>query len=141
MSSLPWSTRCAPGGWLFVQEPDFHPTLTVEPAGQAQFWRDFLAWAASHRIDYQVGRKVAPRLQELGCERISVEGHTMQYAGGSAYAQWWRLGVAEVAQKMLDEGGADEERLSEFFTLNEDPTYWTWTICFTAVTAQRPRSA
>lgn len=42
---------------------------------------------------------------------------------------------------MLDAGAADEQRLDEFFMLDEDPTYWSWTVCFTAVTAQRPQSA
>lgn len=32
-----------PGGWLFVQEPDFYPTWTVEPASQAALWQAFLA--------------------------------------------------------------------------------------------------
>ena len=129
-----------PGGWMFVQEPDLHPTLTVEPEGQAQFWREFLAWAASHRIDYHVGRKVAPRLQELGCERITVEGHTCSTrvgrrsrGGGGWGSPRWRRGCSTRKAR-------DKQRLGEFFTLNEDPTYWTWTICFTAVTAQRPRS-
>jgi SAM-dependent methyltransferase len=127
-----------PGGWVFIQEPDFHPTMTVEPESQAQFWRDFLKWAASQQIDYFVGHKVAPRLQELGCEYINVEGHTMQYQGGSAFAEWWRLAIAEVAQRMIDQGGPGKDALDAFFKLNQDPTYWTWTICFTAVTARRP---
>lgn len=127
-----------PGGWVFIQEPDFHPTQTVEPDSQAQFWRDFLRWADGHQIGYFVGRKVAPRLQELRCEQITTEGHTFQYPGGSDFAEYWRLSIAEVAQKMLDEHGADQQRLEEFFKLNADPTYWTWTICFNGVTAQRP---
>ncbi|MGB3185531.1 MAG: hypothetical protein WBG36_01345 [Ornithinimicrobium sp.] len=127
------------GGWIFIQEPDFHPTLTVEPPSQARFWRDFLSCADSHQIDYHVGRKVAPRLQQLGCEQISVDGHTVQYPGGSAFARWWSLGISEVAERMLADGGTDEERLSEFLALTEDPDYWTWTICFTAVTARRPQ--
>ncbi|MFZ0832809.1 MAG: hypothetical protein WAM92_06935, partial [Mycobacterium sp.] len=60
------------------------------------------------------------------------------YPGGSDFARWWRLGIAEVAQRMLDEGGANRQRLDEFFELNDDPAYWTWTICFTAASAQRP---
>jgi 2-polyprenyl-3-methyl-5-hydroxy-6-metoxy-1,4-benzoquinol methylase len=57
-----------PGGWMFIMEPDFYPTLIVEPEGQASFWRDLLGWSAQKQIDYFVGRKVAPR---LGCNPSS----------------------------------------------------------------------
>lgn len=127
-----------PGGWVFIEEPDFHPAMTVEPESQAKFWRDFLQWATGRQIDYFVGRKIAPRLQQLGCDYINVEGHTMQYQGGSEFAEWWRLAIAEIAQRMIGEGGPDKDALDEFFRLNQDPAYWTWTICFTAVTARRP---
>ena len=70
-------------------------------------------------------------MQELGCEHINVEGHTIQYEAGSAFAEWWKLGIAEVAQQMIDEGGLSKDALDEFFKLNQDSTYWTWTTCFT----------
>jgi 2-polyprenyl-3-methyl-5-hydroxy-6-metoxy-1,4-benzoquinol methylase len=31
-----------PGGWLFVQEPDFYPTWTVEPPSQNKLWEAFI---------------------------------------------------------------------------------------------------
>jgi hypothetical protein len=31
-----------PGGWLFVQEPDFYPTWTVEPPSQNKVWEAFI---------------------------------------------------------------------------------------------------
>jgi SAM-dependent methyltransferase len=128
-----------PGGWVFVQEPDFYPTMVVEPEDQAQLWRDFLAWAGKHNIDYFVGRKVAPRLQQLGIENLSALAQTALYPGGSDFAEWWRLGLGEVADLMLKEGATTKERLDHFFELCCDPTYWTATIAFTATTGQRPR--
>ncbi len=127
-----------PGGWLFIQEPDFYPTMIVEPDDQAQLWRDFLAFAAKHDIDYFVGRKVAPRLQGLGIGQLFAEGHTIVYPGGSDFAEWWRLGIGEVADLMLKEGATTRERLDHFFALNRDPAYWTMTIAFTATTGRRP---
>jgi SAM-dependent methyltransferase len=127
-----------PGGWIFIQEPDFYPTLIVEPDDQAQFWRDFLTWAAKHNIDYFVGRKIAPHLQELGIEKLASQGHTILYEGGSDFAEWWRLGIGEVAELMLREGATSKERLDHFFQLYNDPKYWTMTIAFTATTGQRP---
>lgn len=127
-----------PGGILFVQEPDFFPTLIVEPEDQAAFWREFLAWSRSRQIDYQVGRKLAPRMQELGIENIASEGHTIQYHGGSAFARWWQLGIGEVADRMLADGATSRERLDHFMSLYNNPSYWTQTIAFTAVSGHRP---
>jgi SAM-dependent methyltransferase len=128
-----------PGGWIFIMEPDFYPTLIVEPEGQASFWRDFLAWSAKKQIDYFVGRTVAPRLQELGIETIASEGHAIQYRGGSVYARWWQLGISEVAERLLDDGATTKGRLDQFFALNDDPNYWTQTIAFTAVSGCKLR--
>jgi ubiquinone/menaquinone biosynthesis C-methylase UbiE len=67
-----------PGGQLFVQEPDFYPTWTVEPPSQKHFWEQFIQWAATHQIDYYVGRKIPAWLQaesmltSCGLIRISI---------------------------------------------------------------------
>ncbi len=127
-----------PGGWIFIQEPDFYPTLIVEPDDQATFWRDFLVWSAGKHIDYRIGGKVAPRLQELGVESIASEGHTIQYRGGSAVARWWRLGISEVAERLLADGATTKARLDHFLALCDDPSYWTQTAAFTAVTGRKP---
>jgi 2-polyprenyl-3-methyl-5-hydroxy-6-metoxy-1,4-benzoquinol methylase len=127
-----------PGGWLFIQEPDFYPTWTVEPPSQRQFWADFVTWAATHQIDYYVGRKLAPWFQQEKMAHIEAEGHTIVYNGGSEFARWWLASISEVADALKQEGGITDAVLQEFGTLNQDPAYWTTTIAFTAVTAQRP---
>lgn len=130
-----------PGGWVFIQEPDFYPTWTVEPPTQNQFWADFLTWANSHQIDYYMGRKIAPWLAAEGLAHIEAEGHAIVYNGGSEFARWWLAGIDEVADDLKKEGGITDAVLREFFMLNQDPAYWTTTIAFTAVTAQRPLTA
>jgi 2-polyprenyl-3-methyl-5-hydroxy-6-metoxy-1,4-benzoquinol methylase len=127
-----------PGGWLFVQEPDFYPTWTVEPPSQKHFWEDFIQWAATHQIDYYVGRKIAAWLQAENLIDINSEGHAILYNGNSTFARWWQHGIGEVADKLRSEGGVSQQTLDEFFKLYRDPTYWTTTIAFTATTAQRP---
>jgi 2-polyprenyl-3-methyl-5-hydroxy-6-metoxy-1,4-benzoquinol methylase len=127
-----------PGGWLFVQEPDFYPTWTVEPPSQKLFWQQFLQWAANHHIDYYVGRKIPAWLQADGLLDINSEGHAILYNGGSAFAAWWDYGIREVAETLRSEGGVSQATLDEFFTLARDPAYWTTTIAFTATTARRP---
>jgi len=127
-----------PGGWLFVQEPDFYPTWTVEPQSQKELWAAFIRWAESHRIDYYVGRKVPAWLQEEGLSDINSEGHAMLYNGGSDFARWWDYGLREVAERLKSEGGVADAALDEFFTLARDPDYWTTTIAFTATTGRKP---
>lgn len=128
-----------PGGWLFVQEPDFYPTWTVEPPSQKQLWEAFIRWADRHAIDYYVGRKIPAWAQEEGLADIASEGHAMLYNGGSDFAQWWELGLREVAGQLKSEGGVSDAALDEFFALARDPHYWTTTIAFTATTARKPR--
>jgi ubiquinone/menaquinone biosynthesis C-methylase UbiE len=128
-----------PGGWLFIHEPDFYPTWTVEPASQKSFWQQFVQWAATHGTDYYVGHKIAPWLQAEGLENINAEAHAVVYNGGSEFAQWWMNGIAEVAEQLQSEGGVTKAILDEFFTDYRDPKYWTTTIAFTVVTAQRPK--
>jgi 2-polyprenyl-3-methyl-5-hydroxy-6-metoxy-1,4-benzoquinol methylase len=127
-----------PGGWLFVQEPDFYPTSTVEPPSQKHFWEQFIQWATTHHMDYYVGRKIPAWLQADGLLNINSEGHAILYNGGSGFAAWWVYGIREVADKLQSEGGVSHATLGEFFTFYRDPTYWTTTIAFTATTAQRP---
>jgi 2-polyprenyl-3-methyl-5-hydroxy-6-metoxy-1,4-benzoquinol methylase len=127
-----------PGGYLFVHEPDFYPTWTVEPPSQKLFWEQFLQWATTHQIDYYIGRKIAAWLQSEGFFNINSEGHAILYNGGSKFAQWWDLGIGEIADKLRTEGGVSRAVLDEFFALYSDPTYWTTTIAFSATTARRP---
>jgi 2-polyprenyl-3-methyl-5-hydroxy-6-metoxy-1,4-benzoquinol methylase len=132
-------TWLAPGGFVMLEEPDFYPTWTVEPATQKQFWSDFVNWAALHQIDYYVGRKVAPWLAEDGMTDIAAEGHTIVHNGGSEFAQWWVSSIAEVADALQKEAGVSNVVLDEFYDLYRDPRYWTMIIAFTATTARRPR--
>jgi SAM-dependent methyltransferase len=127
-----------PGGWLFVQEPDFYPTWTVEPPSQRKLWDAFIHWAASHQIDYYVGRKIPAWLQEEGLTDVDSEGHAALYNGGSAFAQWWDYGLREVAARLKSEGGVADAALDEFYALARDPDYWTTTIAFTATIGRKP---
>ncbi len=129
-----------PGGWLFVDEPDFYPTATVVPASQRELWEKFIGWAQVHEIDYFVGRKIPAWLQADGLRDITSEGHAIVYNGGSPFARWWVYGIGEVADRLEREGGLPAETLAEFFRLYADPSYWTTTIAFTATTARLPRA-
>src|SRR5262249_19531725 len=98
----------------------------------------FLQWAATHQIDYYVGRKIPVWLQSESLRNIKSEGHAILYNGGSQFCGWWDYGLPEIASKIKNEGGVSPATLDELFTLYRDPTYWTTTISFAATTAQRP---
>src|SRR3954467_8361693 len=104
-----------PGGQLFIHEPDFYPTWTVEAPSQKQFWAQFIQWAAVHQIDYYIGRKIPMWLQAEGLLNINSEGHAILYSGGSKFAAWWAYGIREVADELQTEGGISEATLDEFF--------------------------
>ena len=123
-----------------LEEPDFYPTWTVEPETQRRFWSDFVNWAATHQIDYYVGRKVAPWLATDGMTDVAAEGHTIVHNGGSEFAQWWISSIAEVADDLRNQAGVSEALLDEFYHLYRDPLYWTMSIAFTATTARRPET-
>jgi SAM-dependent methyltransferase len=126
-----------PGAWLFIQEPDFYPTWTVQPKSQHQLWESFIRWAETQQIDYYAGRKIPAWLQDEGLTKIQSEGHAILYNGGSDFAHWWTLGLQEVAEKLKTEGDVSEAELNEFFSLAQEPAYWTTTIAFTATAGRR----
>lgn len=128
-----------PGGWLFIEEPDFYPTWTAEPVEQREFWSSFVSWASTHGIDYYVGRKIGQWLSEEGMKNIKAEGHAIEYNGGSEFAEWWISSIAEISESLQAEGGVSDESLDQFYTLYKDPLYRTRTISFTAVTAQKEK--
>jgi 2-polyprenyl-3-methyl-5-hydroxy-6-metoxy-1,4-benzoquinol methylase len=126
-----------PGGWIFIHEPDFYPASTVEPPSQHALWATFLRWAASHQIDYFVGRRIPAWLQEEGLDPVSAESQVALYNGGSDFARWWKLGLQEISDRLINEGGLDRAILDEYFALARDPNYWTMTIAFTATLGQK----
>ena len=73
-----------PGGQLFVQEPDFYPTWTVEPPSQNHFWKQFIRWAAMHQIDYYVGRKIPHGYKRRACSTSNPKDMPFSIMAGSA---------------------------------------------------------
>ena len=59
-----------PGGFILLEEPDFHPVLATDSPVMRDFWQGFLAWAADQGIDYFIGRRLAALLAGLGLREI-----------------------------------------------------------------------
>ena len=45
-----------PGGWLLIQEPDFHLAPTTEPEVWARTWTGLIEWGRSNGVDWLIGR-------------------------------------------------------------------------------------
>jgi SAM-dependent methyltransferase len=128
----------APGGAILLIEPDFLPVSVAAPAPVKEFWEGWLGWSRAQGIDYHVGRTLAPRLAALGLERVEGVAETAIYNGGSPWAEYWSRTVVELRGQLVASGHLDDTRLDAFLTCCADPTWWTQTIAFTAVSARKP---
>ncbi|HEX4653729.1 MAG TPA: hypothetical protein VH227_05725 [Candidatus Udaeobacter sp.] len=131
-------TSTRPGGSVLLIEPDFLPTSIAEPSQVRAFWDGWLAWWCERRIDYYVGRSLAPRLAALGLTEISGTAETAVYNGGSRWAEYWMLTVTELCDDLTRSGKLNPTLIDKFLGHCADPTWWTETIAFTAVQARVP---
>lgn len=129
-----------PGGWLFVHEPDLHPSLVTPNETVRLFWSQFFPWAAGLGIDYTTGGQIPPMLKTLGLTNISAWGDTAIYQGGSSYALWLQLSIAEVADKLLAAGITSEDTLQQFNEASADPNCWHMSVSFVGTVAQKTGS-
>jgi SAM-dependent methyltransferase len=127
----------ARGGAILLIEPDFLPVSVAEPSAIKEFWDGWLAWSRERRIDYHVGRKLAPRLAALGLDQIEGVAETAVYNGCSPWADYWMDTVSELRGSLATSGHLDEKLIDTFLAHCADPAWWTETISFTAVRARR----
>ena len=127
-----------PGGAILLIEPDFLPVSVAEPPEVRAFWDGWLAWSRERRIDYFIGRTLAPRLASLGLTNISGTAETAIYNGGSLWAEYWIETITELCSDLISSGKLDEELIDKFLACCSDSKWWTQTIAFTAVHGRTP---
>ena len=54
-----------PGGWLVIQEPDFHLAPTTEPDIWARTWEGVIAWGLANGVDWLIGRRLPGMVTSL----------------------------------------------------------------------------
>jgi len=54
-----------PGGWLVIQEPDFHLAPTTEPDIWARTWEGVIAWGLANGVDWLIGRRLPSMVTSL----------------------------------------------------------------------------
>ena len=105
-----------PGGAILLIEPDFLPVSVAEPQEVRAFWEGWL----------------------LGLENVEATAETALYQGGSPWAVYWEQTVRELRPRLVASGRLENSSIDTFLEHCADPTWWTQTIAFTAVTARTP---
>ena len=127
-----------PGGVILSIEPDMLPCTVAEPASMRAFWQAWLKWSGQSDIDYFVGRRIPAWLDALGIERVAGEGDTVHFSGGSDWATYWTSTIRELAAPLVNSGDMTQKVLEDFYSLYENPHYWTSVITFTATSGRKP---
>lgn len=126
-----------PGGWLLVQEPDFHIAPTTEPAVWAAAWTGLLTWGLQNGVDWYIGRRLPGLIDGLGLERALAKTDVQNIRGRDRGALYYQLFIAEVRDRVLTSGLLDAQTLDAAAALLNDPTYWTQCWMMTAVWARK----
>jgi ubiquinone/menaquinone biosynthesis C-methylase UbiE len=127
-----------PGGFVVLEEPDFHPVLATDSPTLHVFWEGWLAWASYHDIDYFVGRRIAPALTGLGMEEVRAYGETILYQGRSLPARYWQLTLRELHQPLLSSGFISQTVWDDAMVLLDNEGYWSWQNAYVTTIGQRP---
>ena len=127
-----------PGGWLLVQEPDFHLAPTTEPEVWASTWKSLIEWGHDNGVDWLIGRKLPGMVGSLGLGRPRAETDVQNICGRDRGALYFRLFFGEVRDRVLGSGRLDAATLDAATALLDDPNYWTQCWMMTAVWARKP---
>jgi SAM-dependent methyltransferase len=115
-----------PGGYMLIEEPDFHPVLATDNATLREFWQGFLAWAGNQGIDYFIGRRLGALLAKARFSDINVHGETILFNGGSQTARYWKLSCAKLGECILASGLVTPTVWKEALALFDNAEFWTW---------------
>jgi SAM-dependent methyltransferase len=121
-----------PGGWLLVQEPDFHLAPTTEPEVWASTWKALIEWGRANGVDWLIGRNLPRMVSDLGLGRPQAKTDVQNILGRDRGALYFRNFFAEVRDRVVGTG-----RLDAASALLEDPNYWTQCWMMTAVWARK----
>src|ERR671910_947817 len=127
-----------PGGWLLIQEPDFHLAPTTEPDLWATTWKALIEWGRADGIDWLIGRKLPSMVSDLGLGQPQAKTDVQNIRGRDRWALYFRMFFAEVRDRVVGSGWLDAATLDAASALLEDSTYWTQCLMMTAVWVRKP---
>ncbi len=127
-----------PGGWLFVQEPDFHLAPTTEPQQWADVWKGILEWGQSQGVDWFIGRGLPAAVAGLGLGVPQATTDVQNIRGRDRGALYFQLFFAEVRDRVIASGRLDAAAFDAVNALLGDPTSWTQCWMMTSVWVRKP---
>jgi SAM-dependent methyltransferase len=122
-----------PGGWLLVQEPDFHLAQTTEPDVWATAWKGVIEWGQANGVDWLIGRRLPGMVDGLGLGRPQAKTDVQNIRGRDRGALYFQMFLAEVHDRVVGSGRLDAATLEAASALLDDPDYWTQCWMMTAV--------
>jgi SAM-dependent methyltransferase len=127
-----------PGGWLLIQEPDFHLAPTTEPEVWATMWKGLIEWGRSNGVDWLIGRKLPSMVEALGFGHPQAKTDVQNIRGRDRGALYFQLFFAEVRDRVIGAGQLDAATIDAASALLDDPNYWTQCWMMTAVWVRKP---
>jgi SAM-dependent methyltransferase len=112
-----------PGGWLLVQEPDFHLAPTTEPDVWAKTWKVLIEWGHANGLDWLIGRELPSMVGKLGLGQPQAKTDVQNIRGRDRGALYFRMFFAEVRDRVIGSGRLDAATLDAASALLEDPNY------------------
>jgi hypothetical protein len=127
-----------PGGWLFVQEPDFSLARTTEPEAWATVWAKLTEWGRTQGVDWCIGRRLPLMVTALGLGHPQAATDVPHIRGTERGALYFQLFFEIVHDRVVASGLLDSARLEVAYRLLDDSSYWTQCWMLTAVWIQKP---
>jgi SAM-dependent methyltransferase len=127
-----------PGGWLLIQEPDFHLAPTTEPDVWARTWKGLIEWGHDNGVDWLIGRKLPGMVAALGLGHPQAKTDVQNIRGRDRGALYFQLFFAEVRDRVIGAGHLDAATIDAASALLDDPDYWTQCWMMTAVWLRKP---
>jgi ubiquinone/menaquinone biosynthesis C-methylase UbiE len=129
-----------PGGWLLIQEPDFHLAPTTEPQVWAATWSALIEWGRDNGVDWLIGRTLPRMVSNLGLGQPQAKTDVQNIRGRDRGALYFKLFFAEVRDRVVDSGRLDAATVDAASRLLDDPDYWTQCWMMTAVWVRKTRA-
>jgi ubiquinone/menaquinone biosynthesis C-methylase UbiE len=127
-----------PGGWLLIQEPDFHLAPTTEPEAWAHTWQGLIDWGHANGVDWLIGRKLPSMMSALGLGHPEAKTDVQNVRGRDRGALYFQLFFSEVRDRVISAGQLDAATIDTASALLNDPDYWTQCWMMTAVWLRKP---
>src|SRR4029453_7536836 len=122
-----------PGGWLLIQEPDFHLAPTTQPEVWARTWKGLIEWGQANGVDWLIGRRLPSMVADLGLGHPQAKTDVQDIRGRDRGARYFQLFFAEVRDRVIGAGQLDASTIDSASALLDDPNYWTQCWMMTAV--------